>query len=66
MMALENHWGPTTSVDTLLVIHKVVGSSWLGINLDTGNYPGDPIAARSPTLVELEQPARWAGKEPIC
>jgi sugar phosphate isomerase/epimerase len=44
MMALENHWGLTTSVDTLLAIHKAVGSPWLGINLDTGNYPGDPYA----------------------
>jgi L-ribulose-5-phosphate 3-epimerase len=44
MMALENHWGLTTSIDTLLAIHKAVGSPWLGINLDTGNYPGDPFA----------------------
>jgi sugar phosphate isomerase/epimerase len=34
----------TTSVDTLLAIHKAVSSPWLGINLDTGNYPGDPYA----------------------
>ncbi len=44
MMALENHWGLTTSVDTLLAILKAVGSPWLGINMDTGNYPGDPYA----------------------
>jgi L-ribulose-5-phosphate 3-epimerase len=44
MMALENHWGLTTSVDTLLQIHKAVNSPWLGINMDTGNYPGDPYA----------------------
>lgn len=42
MLALENHWGLTTSVDTLLRIHKMVDSPWLGVNLDTGNYPGDP------------------------
>lgn len=41
MLALENHWGLTTSVDTLLRIHKMVDSPWLGVNLDTGNYPGD-------------------------
>ena len=41
MMALENHWGLTTSVDNLLKIHKAVNSPWLGVNLDTGNYPGD-------------------------
>jgi sugar phosphate isomerase/epimerase len=42
MMALENHWGLTTSVDTLLRVHRAVNSPWLGINMDTGNYPGDP------------------------
>ena len=42
MMALENHWGLTTRTDNLLHIFKAVNSPWLGINLDTGNYPGDP------------------------
>lgn len=42
VMALENHWGLTTSVETLLRIHAEVNSPWLGLNLDTGNYPGDP------------------------
>lgn len=44
MMALENHWGLTTSVETLLKIHSMVNSPWLGLNMDTGNYPGDPYA----------------------
>ncbi len=38
-MALENHWGLTTKIPTLLDIWKKVNSPWLGINLDTGNYP---------------------------
>ena len=42
MLALENHWGLTTSVDLLLRIWKEVNSPWLGINLDTGNFPGEP------------------------
>ncbi|MBI4902498.1 MAG: sugar phosphate isomerase/epimerase [Acidobacteria bacterium] len=42
VLALENHWGLTTSVDTLLQIWRKVNSPWLGINLDTGNFPGDP------------------------
>jgi sugar phosphate isomerase/epimerase len=41
-LALENHWGLTTNIDTLLKIHDAVNSPWLGINLDTGNYPGEP------------------------
>jgi L-ribulose-5-phosphate 3-epimerase len=42
MMALENHWGLTTKVENVLEIWKKVNSPWLGVNLDTGNYPTDP------------------------
>ena len=42
MMALENHWGLTTNVDNLLEIVKRVNSPWLGVNLDCGNFPGEP------------------------
>ena len=42
LLALENHWGLSTRVENLLRIHKAVASPWLGINLDTGNWPGDP------------------------
>jgi sugar phosphate isomerase/epimerase len=42
VLAMENHWRLTTSVDTLLQIVGTVNSPWLGINLDTGNFPGDP------------------------
>jgi sugar phosphate isomerase/epimerase len=42
LLALENHWGLTTRTDNLLRIYKAVSSPWLGINLDTGNFPVDP------------------------
>ena len=42
MLALENHWGLTTKTENLLRIHKSVNSPWLGLNLDTGNFPVDP------------------------
>ena len=42
MMALENHWGLTTKVENVIEIYKKVNSPWLGVNLDTGNYPTDP------------------------
>ena len=42
VMALENHWGLSTKVDVLLRIHGEVADPWLGINMDTGNYVGDP------------------------
>jgi L-ribulose-5-phosphate 3-epimerase len=41
LLALENHWGLTTSPDGLLRIYKGVSHPWLGINLDTGNFAGD-------------------------
>jgi len=66
MMALENHWGLTTSVDTLLAIHSAVGSPWLGINLDTGNYPGDPyagIAALAPHASIVQAKTYFGGGE---
>jgi L-ribulose-5-phosphate 3-epimerase len=44
LLALENHWGLTTDVEMLLRIHREINSPWLGINLDTGNFPGDPYA----------------------
>ena len=44
VLALENHWGLTTQPEMLLRIWRAVNSPWLGINLDTGNFPGDPYA----------------------
>jgi L-ribulose-5-phosphate 3-epimerase len=49
MMAIENHWGLTTKTENVLAIWKTVNSPWLGVNLDTGNYPGDPY----PEIVKL-------------
>ncbi len=42
VMALENHWGLTTSVDGLLRIFRAINSPWLVLNVDTGNFFGDP------------------------
>ncbi len=42
LLALENHWGLTTKTENLLRIYKAVASPWLGLNLDTGNFPGEP------------------------
>jgi L-ribulose-5-phosphate 3-epimerase len=44
MLALENHWGLTTRPENLLAIYRKVGSPWLGINLDAGNFPDEPYA----------------------
>lgn len=41
-MAMENHWGLTTRVENLIEIVKRVDSPWLRVNLDCGNFPGEP------------------------
>jgi sugar phosphate isomerase/epimerase len=53
VMALENHWGLTTSVDGVLRIAKALPSPWLGVNLDTGNFVDDPYP-------QIEQLAPYA------
>jgi len=44
VLALENHWGLTTKVEGLMRIYQDVNSPWLRINLDTGNFVGDPYS----------------------
>jgi L-ribulose-5-phosphate 3-epimerase len=44
VMALENHWGLTTRVDGLLRIYQAIRSPWLGLNVDAGNFVGDPYS----------------------
>jgi L-ribulose-5-phosphate 3-epimerase len=66
LMALENHWGLTTDVDTLLRIHAMVNSPWLGLNMDTGNYPGEPypgIAKLAPKATIVQAKTYYGGGE---
>jgi sugar phosphate isomerase/epimerase len=42
VLALENHWGLTTSIEGVLRIRKAIASPWLGVTLDCGNFPGEP------------------------
>jgi sugar phosphate isomerase/epimerase len=66
LLALENHWGLTTDPDMLLRIWRAVNSPWLGINLDTGNYPGDPyegIAKLAPHASIVQAKTYYGGGE---
>jgi L-ribulose-5-phosphate 3-epimerase len=66
MLCLENHWGLTTKPETLLEIYKQVKSPWLGINLDTGNFPGDPypgIEVLAPHAVIVQAKTYYGGGE---
>ena len=42
LLALENHWGLTSTPEGLLRIRKAIDSPWMGILLDTGNFLEDP------------------------
>jgi sugar phosphate isomerase/epimerase len=66
LLALENHWGLTTRVENLLRLHKAIDSPWLGINLDTGNFPGDPYAGieqLAPHAVIVQAKTYYGGGE---
>lgn len=59
VLALENHWGLTTQPEGVLRIYQAIKSPWLGVNLDTGNYTGDPypkmeILAPHATIVQAK------------
>src|SRR5690606_37854325 len=43
ILCLENHWGLSSNIDYLEEIYKaLVSSPAMGLNLDTGNFVGDP------------------------
>ncbi|HEU0090823.1 MAG TPA: sugar phosphate isomerase/epimerase family protein [Vicinamibacteria bacterium] len=66
ILALENHWGLTTRPENLLRIYKAVRSPWLGINLDTGNFPGDPypgLEVLAPHAVIVQAKTYYGGGE---
>src|SRR5690606_8204338 len=42
LLALENHWGLTSTPEGLLRIRESIDSPWMGLLLDTGNFLEDP------------------------
>lgn len=66
MLALENHWGLTTRPENLLRIYQAIRSPWLGVNLDTGNFPGEPypgIELLAPHAVIVQAKTYYGGGE---
>ncbi|MCP5521159.1 MAG: sugar phosphate isomerase/epimerase [Verrucomicrobiales bacterium] len=65
-LGLENHGGIVAQVDDLLDIVRAVKSSWVGVNLDTGNIytKGDPyeeMARLAPYAVNVQLKVRVGG-----
>lgn len=44
VLALENHWGLTGTPEGVNRIVESVGSEWLGVTMDCGNFPEEPYA----------------------
>jgi sugar phosphate isomerase/epimerase len=44
VLGLENHWGLGLTPEGVLRIVKAVGSPWLRVTMDTGNFLEDPYA----------------------
>jgi len=45
VLAIENHWGLSSDIDILIRIYKeLAGSPSMGMNVDTGNFVGEPYA----------------------
>ena len=66
ILALENHWGLTTKTESLLRIYNSIRSPWLGINLDTGNFPVEPypeIEKLAPHAVIVQAKTYYGGGE---
>jgi len=43
VLCIENHWGLSSNIDLLMEIYNALSSSpSMGLNVDTGNYVGDP------------------------
>jgi sugar phosphate isomerase/epimerase len=67
-LALENHGFMTETADDVLRIVDAVGSDWLSVNLDTGNFrdkPYEQIAKLAPRAVacQIKGKVHDAGKE---
>ena len=66
LLALENHWGLTSTPEGLLRIRKAIDSPWLSILLDTGNFledPYDKLAQVAPYASFVQAKTYYGGGE---
>jgi sugar phosphate isomerase/epimerase len=66
VLGLENHWGLGRTAEGVLRIVETIGSPWLGITLDTGNFLERPyeqmeMMAAAGTPVQLVQAKTYFG-----
>jgi sugar phosphate isomerase/epimerase len=66
ILALENHWGLTSTAEGQLRILGAIDSPWLGALMDTGNFledPYDKLAAIAPKTVFVQAKTYPGGGE---
>lgn len=66
LLALENHWGLTSTPEGLLRILGAIDSPWLGALMDTGNFLEDPyekLAKIAPRTVFVQAKTYEGGGE---
>lgn len=65
-LALENHWGLTSTPEGLLRIRKAIDSPWMGVLLDTGNFlenPYDKLEKVAPYASFIQAKTYYGGGE---
>jgi len=66
-MALENHWGLTSSPEGMLrILNGIPASPWLGFLMDTGNFlenPYDRLEKIAPKTVFIQAKTYYGGGE---
>ena len=66
VLALENHWGLTATPEGVNRIVEALGSEWLGVTMDCGNFPEDPypkLAQIAPQAVLVHAKTYFGGGE---
>jgi len=66
LLAIENHWGLTSSPEGLLRIRKAIDSPWMGLLLDTGNFleePYEKLQAVAPYADFIQAKTYYGGGE---
>jgi sugar phosphate isomerase/epimerase len=66
ILALENHWGLTSTPAGLLRIAEAISSPWLGVLMDTGNFlenPYEKLEQIAPKTVFVQAKTYFGGGE---
>jgi L-ribulose-5-phosphate 3-epimerase len=66
LLALENHWGLTSTPEGLIRITDAIRSPWLGVLMDTGNFlenPYDKLVKIAPRTAFVQAKTYYGGGE---